>query len=328
MLPLLTLFTYSAGTGPVKRLLFRNSVSAPAKIAGISPVRLLWLKSTTDPAPNITGIMESDDGGGTTPEKEFRWRRREEREGCEKREKGMGPLNRFTLKSRYTNSDRESSPLRRGPHSEFSESDRYRIDDGNAGRVPFNLLDFKSRWRRGDEMSVGISPENWFDDRIRILSSGSLVSVAGIIPESWLWLMSRVWRWRRAERVAGIAPVRRLLVKERTRRFRRRPSCGGIGPVTMPGKRMSWVSSERSEMAGGRDPASPGESERPVPRERIVTRPRSQTTPVNEQGSEEEKSQVEKNPAPEGLRRRGISVRLFLMAFRAWRSAAAMLAWN
>ena len=86
----------------------------------------------------------------------------------------------------------------------------------------------------------------------------------------------------------------------------------------MPGKRMSWVSSERSEMAAGRDPARPGESEPPVPRERIVTRPRSQTTPEKEeQGSREEKSQVEKNPGPEGLRRRGRSVRVFLMTLRA-----------
>lgn len=145
VLPLLTLFTYSTGMDPMRRLLFKNSVSTPAKIADISPYRLLWLKSTTDPTPYITGLVWSG-SGGTLPEKEFRWRSREEREGREKREKGMGPLNPFTLKSRYTNSDRESSPSRRGPHSEFSESDRYRRDDGtDRGRVPFNWLDFKSR---------------------------------------------------------------------------------------------------------------------------------------------------------------------------------------
>lgn len=92
VLPLLTLFTYSAGTDPVNRLLFKNRVSTPAKISDISPVRLLWLKSTTDPAPYITGLVRSD-GDGTSPEREFRWRRREEREEREKREKGMGPLN-------------------------------------------------------------------------------------------------------------------------------------------------------------------------------------------------------------------------------------------
>lgn len=72
VLPLLTLFTYSAGTGPVNRLLFKNSVSTPAKIADISPVRLLWLKSMTDPAPYTAAVVGSGGGGGTSPERKFR----------------------------------------------------------------------------------------------------------------------------------------------------------------------------------------------------------------------------------------------------------------
>lgn len=69
----------------------------------------------------------------------------------------------------------------------------------------------------------------------------------------------------------GIGPVSRLLVRERTRSWVSRPSWGGMGPVTMPGKRTSWVNWVSLEREGEREPASPGEAERPVPRVRMVT---------------------------------------------------------
>lgn len=70
-------------------------------------------------------------------------------------------------------------------------------------------------------------------------------------------------------------------------------------------------------MAGERVPARPGESERPVPKVRMVTREAKQVTPAKEeQGSAAaEKSQVEKKPAAE---EEGMSVREFLI----WRRAA------
>ncbi|KAM1615316.1 hypothetical protein ACFX13_024992 [Malus domestica] len=73
-------------------------------------------------------------------------------------------------------------------------------------------------------------------------------------------------------------------------------------------------------MEGGSDPARPRESERPVPRVRVVIRPEAQVRPEKvEQGSGAEKSQVEKNAAGEP-RREGTSVREFLIAMRARRS--------
>ena len=91
--------------------------------------------------------------------------------------------------------------------------------------------------------------------------------------------------------------------------------------MTRPGKRMSWVSWVRLERAGEREPARPGESERPVPSDRMVTRSlKPQVTPVNEeQGSGAVKSQVEKNLEP------GMSVRLSLMADSAAKSTALIL---
>lgn len=71
---------------------------------------------------------------------------------------------------------------------------------------------------------------------------------------------------------SGIEPVKRLLVREMTLRFLRLPSWAGIGPVTMPGFRTSWLSSVRLEMDGEREPASPREPDRPVPRMSEVTR--------------------------------------------------------
>lgn len=91
--------------------------------------------------------------------------------------------------------------------------------------------------------------------------------------------------------------------------------------MTRPGKRTSWVNSVRFERAGESEPARPGESERPVPRERMTTRlSKEQVTPVNvEQGSGAVKSQVEKNLEP------GMSVRLSLMADNAARSTSLIL---
>lgn len=106
-----------------------------------------------------------------------------------------------------------------------------------------------------------------------------------------------MWRLGKAKIPTGISPVRRLLVREMTLRLWRDASSGGIGPVTMPANRMSCVSSVRSAMAGESVPARPGESERPVPRVRMVTREEEeQVTPAKEeQGSAAaEKSQEEK----------------------------------
>ncbi|KAM3684603.1 hypothetical protein ACB098_11G059600 [Castanea mollissima] len=116
-----------------------------------------------------------------------------------------------------------------------------------------------------------------------------------------------------------MGPVKRLLVKEMTRRLVSLPSLDGIGPVTRPGKRTSWVNSVSCERAKESDPARPGESERPVPSERVVTRReeemREQVRPENEeQGLGAVKSQEEKNVEP------GMSVSEALMVFSAMRS--------
>ena len=88
----------------------------------------------------------------------------------------------------------------------------------------------------------------------------------------------------------------------------------------MPGYSTSCVNCVRLESEGGSEPASPGESERPVPRAREVTRLKEQVTPEKvEQGSEDEKSQVEKKFAP------GMSVRLSFMAASASRSMLFIL---
>lgn len=71
-------------------------------------------------------------------------------------------------------------------------------------------------------------------------------------------------------------------------------------------------------MEGERKPASPGESDRPVPRVRAVTRLWEQVMPEKvEQGLGEVKSQVEKKGVPPGM-----SVRVALMAASAAISAA------
>nr|GMD73647.1 hypothetical protein DY000_00020404 [Ipomoea batatas] len=93
-------------------------LSAPASAAGISPVRELWLRSSTDPGPY--GI-KGEWGLWTPPEKLFRWRKTDAREG-RKRLGGMGPPKRFMLRSRYTKSESDSSPLS-GPHIWFTETD-------------------------------------------------------------------------------------------------------------------------------------------------------------------------------------------------------------
>ncbi|KAL0311284.1 UNVERIFIED_CONTAM: hypothetical protein Sangu_2423100 [Sesamum angustifolium] len=110
-----------------------------------------------------------------------------------------------------------------------------------------------------------------------------------------------------------------------TLRLRREESCGGIGPVTMPAKRMSWLSSESCAIAGERVPARPGEPERPVPSVRMVTREEEeeQVTPAKEeQGSTEaeEKFQEEKK---RGAAEEGTSMREFLMS----RNAAKSVGW-
>ena len=125
------------------------------------------------------------------------------------------------------------------------------------------------------------------------------------MPVSWLKLRSRVCRFRRDEKELGIGPVSRLLVREMTRRSTRFPRRGGMGPVTSPAKRTSWVRWVSLEMDAVREPASPGESERPVPSTREVTlregegskseSEREQVTPAKvEQGRGEAKSHVEK----------------------------------
>lgn len=78
-------------------------------------------------------------------------------------------------------------------------------------------------------------------------------------------------------------------------------------------------------MAGERVPARPGESERPVPKVRIVTREAKQVTPAKEeQGSAAaEKSQVEKKRSAE---EEGMSVREFLIWRRAAKSVGLILA--
>lgn len=126
-------------------------------------------------------------------------------------------------------------------------------------------------------------------------------------------------KFLRKENVAGMPPVNLLLVKEITRSLLSRPSWGGMGPVTMPGKRTSWVNSVRLEMAGEREPARPGEPERPVPSVRVVTRLREQVIPEKvEQGSGAERSQVDKKSVP------GTSVRVSLIAARAAKSTAVI----
>ncbi|KAL0311285.1 UNVERIFIED_CONTAM: hypothetical protein Sangu_2423200 [Sesamum angustifolium] len=57
------------GTPPVRRLLFRNSVSAPISAVVSSPVRKLWLRSTVEPTAGGHGR-----DCGTPPDKLFRWR--------------------------------------------------------------------------------------------------------------------------------------------------------------------------------------------------------------------------------------------------------------
>lgn len=85
--------------------------------------------------------------------------------------------------------------------------------------------------------------------------------------------------------------------------------------MTRPGNRMSWVKEVKLAMEGEREPASPGESERPVPSVRVETRERVQVTPVKEkQGSGTVKSQEEKKSEP------GMSVRVDLISARAARS--------
>lgn len=93
--------------------------------------------------------------------------------------------------------------------------------------------------------------------------------------------------------------------------------------MTRPGQRTSWVKWVRLEKEGEREPASPGEPERPVPSVRMVTLPSSeQVTPEkDEQGSGEVKSQVEKKFEP------GMSVRPSFIAARAARSVLLVLSW-
>jgi hypothetical protein len=120
VLPPYTFFTYSSGTLPVRRLLFKNSVSTAARTGDNSPVRRLWLKSTIDPSPYIKDDDGNDDG--TPPDKLFRCKNNEERGGL-KREEGMGPLNWFMLKSRNSNSDNDWRPLS-GPPIMFFDADK------------------------------------------------------------------------------------------------------------------------------------------------------------------------------------------------------------
>jgi hypothetical protein len=129
-----------------------------------------------------------------------------------------------------------------------------------------------------------------------------------------------VWRFVRVEREVGMGPFKRLLVKEITRRLVSLASWVGMRPVTSPGKRRSWVNSVSWEREGERVPARPGESEKPVPSERAVTRREEeiieQVSPEKEeQGFGAVKSQVEKNVEP------GMPVSEALMVFSALRSA-------
>lgn len=67
------------------------------------------------------GSILIDDG--RPPDKLFRCKNSEVREGFKKSEDGMGPLNWFMLTSRYANSDSDSRALS-GPHIQFSDTDK------------------------------------------------------------------------------------------------------------------------------------------------------------------------------------------------------------
>lgn len=85
--------------------------------------------------------------------------------------------------------------------------------------------------------------------------------------------------------------------------------------MTRPGNRMSWVKEVKLAMEGEREPASPGEPERPVPRVRVETRESEHVTPEKEeQGSGAVMSQDEKKSEP------GMSVREALISASAARS--------
>lgn len=112
---------YASGTLPVSRLLFKNRLSTPAKIGVNSPVKELWLRSTIDP-PLYNDDSEAGPAGGTPPDKLFRCNSIDESVGVLNSHDGMGPLNWFMLKSRYTNSGSDSKPLS-GPHMELSDND-------------------------------------------------------------------------------------------------------------------------------------------------------------------------------------------------------------
>lgn len=97
---------------------------------------------------------------------------------------------------------------------------------------------------------------------MRVLREGE---GGGIEPVRRLLERSRVWSEGRVEREVGMGPDMRLEVIETRRREELRE--GGRVPEMRPGKTMSSVRKERVERDAGRVPVSPGESERPVPRE-------------------------------------------------------------
>lgn len=114
---------YSHGTIPIRRLLFKNKLSTPAKTGDNSPVKKLWLKSTIDPPPYDADVVGSPiNFDGTRPDKLFRCKNIDDSVGLNS-SAGMGPLNWFMLKSRYTNSESSANPLS-GPRIELRETDR------------------------------------------------------------------------------------------------------------------------------------------------------------------------------------------------------------
>lgn len=163
----------------MRRLLFKNRASAPARAGGNAPEIELWLRSTMEPCGNNDVAVEV-----AMDVKLFRCRNIVEIVGL-KSELGTAPVNWFMLRSMYISSVNDAKAVI-VPCIEFPARDKYRRVIGKAGGIsPEIWFNFRSKWNKGLETGLRLL-EKWLEAKTRTLSRGRVVRKVGREPESWL----------------------------------------------------------------------------------------------------------------------------------------------
>ncbi|RYR70827.1 hypothetical protein Ahy_A02g005131 [Arachis hypogaea] len=132
--------------------------------------------------------------------------------GNEKILPGIGPVNRFRLRSRSWST---------GPVNWFRASDKYSIEGGKwfGPSEPDRALCFKSTRDRVFDSNRGVEPVSLLWQSMRLVSSGKDPIAGGITPASWLKLRSTVLNSRRPPNPDGISPEMKFRLIPRNLKF-------------------------------------------------------------------------------------------------------------